>query len=111
MVEGVNSLRLAHCSLTLNIEDSPLDTAAGSSGQNNPWGSPEAQELVSAIAQWKATRGGNRRYPRLLGELELSNECLTFISRTPNAFIVAKEKVKHDAQQSKTRKTSEPEAQ
>ena len=46
-----------------------------------------------------------------MGELELSNECLTFISRTPNAFIVAKEKVKHDAQQSKKRKTSEPEAQ
>ena len=61
----------------------------------------EGQELMQAIRNHRATKGRNRYYPKAIEELNLSDEIMSVIRNIPNAFELAKNKVKDEMQDTK----------
>ena len=73
----------------------------------DPWLSETGQEVLTAIKDWRVSKGGGRRYPKTHADLTLSDEAKSFMQRIPNSFVVATKLVKDSFQVKKKLKTEE----
>ena len=75
------------------------------------WETTGGASLLEAFRSWRQERGGGTRWPARLDQVELSAEASAFAAATPNAFVLARDKVKGEIQKTKRRRTSAPDAE
>lgn len=104
MLGGIETLRLNHPSLIPLLEAGPLDVAQPIAASAATWESVGGVSLLESFRTWRQERGGSR-WPARLDQMELTPEAQSFATCTPNAFVLARDKVKDEIQRTKRRRT------
>lgn len=104
MVKGIECVRMSHPSLVPEIPDliAEEEEVSGREAHGDPWNSTGAQKLLEAIVKQKK----GTRYPKE-SEVTLEHEAVVFVRATPNAFLIAIDRLKKEAG-SKGRKRKAP---
>jgi hypothetical protein len=105
MVRGIECVRMNHPSLVLELPEFEGSDVAEESKPVDPWSSIGAQKLLAAILA--AKKGA--RYPKE-GDIIFEGDAACFMQVTPNAFVLALDRLKKEAGKGRKRK-AEPDAE
>lgn len=103
MVKGIEGVRVNHPSLVPEIPEGSLASSEGVAELLDPWLTPAAEMFVEAIRS--AKRG--TRYPKE-SDMTFEGEALLFYRDTPNAFVLAVDRLKKECGKGRKRKAEDP---